>query len=109
MSSDNDSGDDWEENDEAGHNIPCLFCTESINGFPAALHHIETVHNFNFCNFIRQCFSDTYTYIKLINFIRHKEILPKELSTLSAEAWDKDEYLLPVIVDDPWLMYGKYN
>lgn len=107
--SDNDSGDDWEENGEDDYNIPCLFCTETINGFSTALHHIETFHNFNLCNFIKKHVHDTYTYIKLINFVRRKEILPEQLSTLGIEAWDKEEYLHPVMENDPWLMYGKYK
>lgn len=107
--SDNDSGDDWEENGEDDYNIPCLFCTETINGFSTALHHIETFHKFNLCNFISKHIHDTYTYIKLINFIRCKEILPEQLSTLSVETWDKEDYLHPVIENDPWLMYGKYR
>lgn len=111
MSSDNDSGDDWEENGEDYYDISCLFCTEIANfhGFPSALHHIETFHKFDFCDFIRKHIHDTYSYIKLINFVRRKEILPEQLSTLGIEAWDKDEYLRPVVEDDPWLMYGKYK
>ncbi|KAL0106544.1 hypothetical protein PUN28_016322 [Cardiocondyla obscurior] len=105
LSSDNDSGDDWEENDEEHHDILCLFCTEIINGFPSALQHIETYHKFDFCNFIRKHVHDTYSYIKLINFVRRKEVLLEQLSTLGVEAWDKDEYLRPVVEDDPWLMY----
>lgn len=108
MLSDNDSGDDWEENDE-DHDIPCLFCTEAINGFSSSLHHIETFHKFNFCNFIKKHIHDTYSYIKLINFIRCKEILPEQLNILGIEAWDKDEYLRPMVEDDPWLMYGNYS
>lgn len=109
MSSDNDSGDDWEEINEDRHDIVCLFCSETINEFPSALHHIETFHKFNFCDFIRKHIHDTYSYIKLINFIRLKEILPEQLSTLGIEAWDKDENLHPVMEDDQWLMYGKYK
>ncbi|XP_011648340.1 protein arginine N-methyltransferase 3 isoform X3 [Pogonomyrmex barbatus] len=33
------------------------------------------------------------------------EILPEQLNTLGIEAWDKDEYLRPVMEDDQWLMY----
>lgn len=109
MSSDSGSGDDWEEIDEDHHDISCLFCMETINGFPSALNHIKTFHKFNFCDFIRKHIHDTYSYIKLINFIRYKEISPEQLSTLGIEAWDKDENLHPVVEDDPWLMYGKYK
>ncbi|XP_018407196.1 PREDICTED: protein arginine N-methyltransferase 1 [Cyphomyrmex costatus] len=105
MSSDSDSGDDWEENGEDYHDILCLFCMESINGFPSALSHIEIFHKFDFCDFIKKHIHDTYSYIKLINFIRRKDILPELLSTLDVEAWEKDEYLCPVVEDDPWLMY----
>lgn len=109
MLSDSDSGDDWEENGEDQQDIPCLFCTEITSGFPIALHHIETFHKLNFCDFIRRHIHDTYSYIKLINLIRCKGITTEQLSTLSTEAWDKDEYLCPVVQDDPWLMYGKYK
>lgn len=109
MSSESDSGDDWEENGEDHHDISCLFCTETVNGFPSALHHIETVHKFDLCDFIKKHIHDTYSYIKLINFVRRKELLPEQLSTLGVEAWDKDEYLRPVVEDDPWLMYGMYK
>ncbi|KAL6437939.1 hypothetical protein ACFW04_004325 [Cataglyphis niger] len=105
MSSDSGSGDDWEEIDEDHHDISCLFCIETINGFPSALNHIKTFHKFNFCDFIRKHIHDTYSYIKLINFIRYKKISPEQLSTLDIEAWDKDENLRPVVEDDPWLMY----
>ncbi|RLU16235.1 hypothetical protein DMN91_011995 [Ooceraea biroi] len=107
MLSDIDSEDDWEENGEEQQNIPCLFCTETSCGFPTALHHIETLHKLNFCDFIRKHIHDTYSYIKLINFIRCKEVTSEQLSALRLEAWDKDEYLRPVVEDDPWLMYGK--
>ncbi|XP_024879914.1 protein arginine N-methyltransferase 1 [Temnothorax curvispinosus] len=105
MSSDSDSGDDWEENGEDHHDISCLFCTETANGFSSALHHIETFHKFDLSDFIRKHIHDTYSYIKLINFVRRKEILPEQLSTLGVEAWDNDEYLRPVVEDDLWLMY----
>lgn len=111
VSSDNDSGDDWEENGE-DHHILCLFCAETVNGFPSALHHIQTFHKFDLCDFIRKYIHDTYSYIKLINFIRREEISLEQLGVgamINVEAWDKDEYLRPVVEDDPWLMYGKYK
>lgn len=107
--SDSDSGDDWEENGEDHQNVLCLFCTETTSGFPTALHHIETIHKLNFCDFIRKHIHDTYSYIKLINFIRRKKIMSEQLSALIIEVWDKDEYLRPVVQDDSWLMYGKYK
>lgn len=106
LPSDSDSGDDWEEIDEDQHEIPCLFCVGVVSGgFPSALQHIEMFHKFNFCDFIRKHIDDTYSYIKLINFIRYEEITPEKLSILSVEAWDRKENLRPVKQDDPWLMY----
>jgi len=109
MSNDNDSETDWEESSEIHENIPCLFCTETTSGFLTALHHVKTSHELNFCDFIKKHIHDTYSYIKLINFIRCKKITSKQLNTLSVEIWDKNEYLRPVVEDDPWLMYGKYK
>lgn len=107
--SDDDSGDDWDEITEDFESIPCLFCNEVTSNFPTALVHLVTSHRFDLKNFIARHSLDTYSYIKLINFIRQKNVLPDQLNALNIKTWESDEYLRPIIEDDPWLMFGNYT
>ena len=107
--SDNDSGDDWDEVTENFESIPCLFCNEVTSNFSMALEHLTALHKFDLKDYIVKNCLDTYSYIKLINFIRHKNILPDQLNALSIKTWENEEYLRPVIENDPWLMFGKYS
>lgn len=104
---DDDSGDDWDEITEDFESIPCLFCNEIYNNFSMALEHLVASHRFDLKNFIIKHSLDTYSYIKLINFIRHKNVLSDQLNALNIKTWESEEYLRPVIEDDPWLMFGK--
>ncbi|CAL7952118.1 unnamed protein product [Xylocopa violacea] len=103
--SDDDSGDDWDEVTEDFESIPCLFCNEVTSSFCMALEHLVELHRFDLKSFIIKHSLDTYSYIKLINFIRHKNVLPDQLNALNIKTWESDEYLRPIIEDDPWLMF----
>ncbi|KAK2587422.1 hypothetical protein KPH14_003135 [Odynerus spinipes] len=103
--SDADSGDDWSEVNEDVQTVTCLFCKDTTDGIANALKHLEVVHDFVLSSFITKHSLDSYSYIKLINFIRRKSIQPEQLNTLSIDDWKDDENLYPVIADDPWLMY----
>ncbi|XP_043489158.1 protein arginine N-methyltransferase 1 [Polistes fuscatus] len=103
--SDADSGDDWSETNEDTQTVTCLFCKDTTDGITNALKHLEVLHNFALSNFITKHSLDSYSYIKLINFIRQKNIQPEQLNTLCIKDWQDDEYLYPVIEDDPLLMY----
>ncbi|XP_058807025.1 protein arginine N-methyltransferase 3 isoform X2 [Phymastichus coffea] len=102
--SESESDDEWEEMNDEEQIIECLFCKNVYNGFLDALKHLESSHNFNFSTFKNRYALDVYSYIKLINFIRKKNITAEELNGLNVKLWDNDEYLSPVIQDDPWLM-----
>ena len=103
--SDSDSGDDWDEVGEA-QLITCLFCTQDFSDRFNALKHLEVFHNFNLPNFKVKHALDMYSYIKLINFIRKKNVSSEDLNDLNIKTWDSDEYLNPIIPDDAWLMLG---
>lgn len=103
--SDDDTGDEWDEVTDDFESIPCLFCNEITNNITAALDHLLSSHTFNLKNFVTKNSLDTYSYIKLINFIRNKNVLPDQLNKLNLKAWESDEYLRPVIENDPWLMF----
>lgn len=104
--SDSDSGDDWDENEET-QIISCLFCTQEYNDRSDALKHLEVCHDFSLPNFKIKHALDMYSYIKLINFIRKKNVSAYDLNALNIKIWDSDEYLTPFIPDDAWLMFGK--
>ncbi|XP_043479685.1 protein arginine N-methyltransferase 3 [Leptopilina heterotoma] len=102
--SDSDSGDDWDENEET-QIISCLFCTQEYNDRSDALKHLEVCHDFSLPNFKIKHALDMYSYIKLINFIRKKNVSAYDLNALNIKIWDSDEYLTPFIPDDAWLMF----
>lgn len=104
--SESESDDDWEEMNDEAQVVECLFCNIISNNFTDALKHLESAHNFSFAVFKNKHALDVYSYIKLINFIRKKDVQPEELNDLSVKSWESDEYLTPVIQDDPWLMLG---
>ncbi|XP_076279077.1 arginine methyltransferase 3 [Lasioglossum baleicum] len=103
--SDDDSGDDWDEVTEIFETIPCLFCNEGTSNFTEALEHLIKSHKFDLKNFVTRHSLDTYSYIKLINFIRQKNVLPDQLNALNIKTWENDKYLRPIIEYDPWLMF----
>lgn len=102
-SSDSGSGDDWAEIEETQSFI-CLFCSKNCRNRSSALRHLQGSHNFSISRFQTKHALDMYSYIKLINFIRKKNVSPEDLKVLSNKAWDKDEFLTPIIQDDAWLM-----
>ncbi|XP_011501917.1 PREDICTED: protein arginine N-methyltransferase 3 [Ceratosolen solmsi marchali] len=102
--SESESDDDWEEMNYEKQVIKCLFCSNCCNNFTDALKHLDSSHNFNFAKFKMRHALDIYSYIKLINFIRKKKATPEELNELNIKIWEHDEYLTPILQDDPWLM-----
>ncbi|KAL7293838.1 hypothetical protein TKK_0012895 [Trichogramma kaykai] len=103
--SESESDDDWEEMCDDVQNILCLFCTSIFNNFKDALQHLESQHSFNLAKFKDRHALDFYSYIKLINFIRKKNISPQELIALTTQTWNSDDYLAPTNQDDAWLMF----
>lgn len=104
-----ESDDEWEEMNDEVQVVQCLFCNKNCNNVLDALKHLESLHNFSFANFKNRHALDVYSYIKLINFIRKRKISPEELNAISVKTWESDEYLVPVIQDDPWLMFGMHG
>ena len=84
-----------------------FFVMKSLVTFPCHWNTLQ--HYINLKDYIVKNCLHTYTYIKLINFIRHKNILPDQLNALSIKTWENEEYLRPVVEDDRWLMFGKYE
>lgn len=49
---------------------------------------------------------DQYSFIRLVNFIRSCNIPPAEVMAIDVPMWETDKYMMPVVEDDPLLMYG---
>ncbi|XP_078583322.1 protein arginine N-methyltransferase 3-like isoform X2 [Branchiostoma floridae x Branchiostoma japonicum] len=101
---------DWEEcdDDESGASVLCLFCKEELVSAEDVFQHCKTEHQFDVQKFVIKNNFDMYGYIKFINYIRSKKPPPTSISESppGTEApWGSDQYLQPVLQDDPLLFY----
>jgi protein arginine N-methyltransferase 3 len=97
----------WEEEEETQDSVCCLFCSESFTSVAEALAHCARDHSFDLTALRTRHHMGTYSYIKLINFVRSHRVSPMELMSCKEPLWDLEIYLKPVMQNDPWLMYGK--
>lgn len=86
--------------------VTCLFCSQLFENMVDALTHAKDEHGFNLSQLRSKFDMDIYSYIKLINFINKHKLDSSTIMNASEKLWDKEEYLKPVIENDPWLMYG---
>jgi hypothetical protein len=109
LGSDEEDDDEaaWVEVEEAPQPVQCLFCVKSFPSILDAVSHAADVHNFDLKILAKAYNMDTYSYIKLINFIRTHNMGAAELMVCKEPLWDLEMYLKPVMENDPWLMYGK--
>ncbi|XP_057691675.1 protein arginine N-methyltransferase 3 [Corythoichthys intestinalis] len=103
-----DSGDDqeqWQWTEEDSQQVSCLFCDRLLNSVTATLQHFTFEHQVNLIDVIRKYNLDDYSYIKLINFIRSSKCDPSHLMGLpdGPFQWESEDFLRPVIQDDPLL------
>ena len=115
MASSCSDSDDWSDNDVEyddcdDYNVcsKCLFCEKTFPTSSLTWSHITDQHKVSLLDLKRyHNLNDQYLYIKFINFVRRKSIsLENILKKLDAE-WRTEEYLKPVLPDDPMLMHGK--
>nr|XP_040017215.1 protein arginine N-methyltransferase 3 isoform X1 [Gasterosteus aculeatus aculeatus] len=104
---DNDEGQ-WleeEEEDSPPVNVTCLFCDRLLTSVPAALQHCADEHGVNLVDVIRRHNLDDYGYIKMINFIRSTKCAASLLTGLTDAPlpWESEDFLRPVLQDDPLL------
>lgn len=107
LGSDSDS-DGWSDMEEAvDQPVVCLFCPSSFKSENAAISHCRVVHHLAA---IRTRYNmDCYGFIKLVNFVRKHDVDSDFVlsNTSVPPPWESDEYLKPVLIDDPWLMIGE--
>ncbi|KIY60815.1 arginine N-methyltransferase 3 [Cylindrobasidium torrendii FP15055 ss-10] len=96
--------DDW-VSDSAKQPCQSLFDEESFPSAQEALAHDKSTHSFDLDAACSKLALDNYGRIRLINYIRKEKIPPAKVAELSgSEEWLKaDEYLIPVVENDPLL------
>lgn len=111
LGSDDEDDDEaaWDEVEEAPQPVQCLFCVKSFPSILDAVSHAADAHSFDLKILAKTYNMDTYSYIKLINFIRTHNMGAAELMVCKEPLWDLEMYLKPVMENDPWLMYGMYG
>uniref|UniRef100_A0A8C9SJS3 type I protein arginine methyltransferase n=1 Tax=Scleropages formosus TaxID=113540 RepID=A0A8C9SJS3_SCLFO len=104
-----DDDDDDEEEDCAALALPssssCLFCDKLLNSVQDTFSHCQMDHNVDIPVFVKRRKLDDYGYIKLINYIRSVRCSGESLLGTREDSppWDSDEYMKPVLQDDPLL------
>ncbi len=71
------------------------------------LENLRQVHKFDLSALKKRHNMDQYGFIRLVNFVRSCNPTPREVLELDMPIWDQDKFMIPVIEDDPLLMYGK--
>ncbi|XP_077569428.1 protein arginine N-methyltransferase 3 [Stigmatopora nigra] len=104
-----DSDDDqeqWQSMEEDSQPVvTCLFCDRFQNSVTETLQHCSSEHHVNLIDVINKFNLDDYGYIKLINFIRSTKCDPSHLMAQpdGPLQWESEDFLRPVIQDDPLL------
>lgn len=121
--SNTDHSEDYEGwNEEATQTAWCIFCEENVTIGQEYLEHLKNSHNLDIKLVVKRLNLDLTGLIKMINYIRKKRInAPKSqpllescsfenlrnilygqnTSSKTKPLFESDEYLIPVIKDDP--------
>jgi type I protein arginine methyltransferase len=122
FTSDNSNKEEELEELEELEEIKCLFCAVTLENIESTFAHLKSVHQFDLTEIRRAHSLNFYDSVKLINYIRHRHCTPetpgKEDSVLNGDidsivaeirdATDSDQFLVPVIQDDPLLQTFDY-
>jgi len=90
--------------------VKCLFSNNLFASAKEYFDHLKEEQNFDIWNLVHVEFKlDFFGYVKLINFLRANfdNSVPPTVEKLEdlREAWSEEQYLKPVIVDDPLLQF----
>ncbi|RQM14146.1 hypothetical protein DD237_004820 [Peronospora effusa] len=101
--------DDWVD-DGSSMTFDCVFCASKFSTETPLHAHLQETHKFSLHQEISIRKLDTYGIIQLVNFLRWNtldgvttEQTKQTLETEGNAAFLKDEFLKPVVVDDPLL------
>jgi type I protein arginine methyltransferase len=106
-----ESWDDWVDDGSDAPAFSCLFCDVKCTAQAPLHEHLAATHNgFSLHAVIAAHKLDMYGTIRLVNFLRKSRLrgltVDAIVATISAEgeaAFRDDEYLMPVVQDDPLL------
>lgn len=102
------SDEDWVEDTSGSgdmHNIKCLFCADTFISVQSLFDHCHQIHLFQLSALQQRHGMDQYSFIRLINFIRSCNPTSREVMDFEIPIWEQDKFMIPVIEDDPLLMY----
>lgn len=85
----------------------CLFCEDVFDSPCSLFYHMEVKHQFSIRSMACHWSFDQLTYIKYVNYIRKEKPKAPFALSLKPQTWQKDEYMKPIISNDPLLMFGK--
>ncbi|KAI9030339.1 S-adenosyl-L-methionine-dependent methyltransferase [Hyaloraphidium curvatum] len=103
---DGDDGEEegWEDWEEDGPQPTlCLFCDNSAESPNVALEHMRVEHQFDLSGIQRSNALDELQTIRLVNWIRKTAPSAEAASSVPKEVLENDDYLMPVLQDDPLL------
>jgi len=104
--SDMSADEDWVEEPSGTMEITkCLFCSENMSNVQVMLDHCKLAHQFELSTLQKKHGMDQFSFIRLVNFIRSCKPKPHEVMEYEVSLWDHDKFMMPVIEDDPLLMY----
>ncbi|EEC01348.1 protein arginine N-methyltransferase PRMT1, putative [Ixodes scapularis] len=109
-SSHRDDGSDWdsaEEMEAESAETLCLFCSKLCKSPELVFKHCSEDHDFCISSLVAKLGLDCFSFIKMINYIRSKDITVESLQRIDASnvPWQDDKFLQPVLSDDLLLTY----
>ncbi|KAJ8081154.1 hypothetical protein PM082_017997 [Marasmius tenuissimus] len=100
---DDQTWEDWVEDSNNNQSCKSLFEDKTLQNAEAALEHDKKAHGFDLNEICAKLSLDVHGRIRLINFIRKTKPTPQSASELKGSDFASDEYLRPVLEDDPLL------
>ncbi|XP_056616325.1 protein arginine N-methyltransferase 3 [Triplophysa dalaica] len=104
----NSDDEEWNSMEEEGYDhvsVPCVFCDRNLGSVAETLQHCKADHGVYIPELVNKHSLDDYGYIKMINYIRGNKCPAETLLMVpnGSLPWDNDEYMKPVLPDDPLL------
>ncbi|KIM43061.1 hypothetical protein M413DRAFT_443870 [Hebeloma cylindrosporum] len=108
---DDQTWDDWVSDSNAQQQCKSLFCDQVLPSVEAALAYDKETYHFSLDEVCKRLSLDFHGRVRLINYIRKHKLTPTDVSVVQgAEEWlSSDEYLVPVIENDPLIQSSSDN
>lgn len=97
----------WQSMEEGSEllTVLCVLCDRTLTSVSETLQHCKADHGVDIPELVQKHRLDDYSYIKMINYIRTSKCSAESflLASNGPVPWNSDEYLKPVLPDDPLL------